>query len=220
MPGNGPALGPQTSHPVGASQMATAVTGIAPAAGLAAAVPQGGPGGPADPQPATLAAPDPLAEAGNVVWYVRPPSGGQFGPATADIMRNWIAEGRISADTLVWREGWRDWQEAREVFPQLGAGVAMASLTPVLGASRASAALAAGQPARRTSSTGTQIALLTGLILVVLVLLVVFVWVLLIAPGASNTASAAAGGVWFSLVPWGKPRRAKLCAAMRHDAER
>ena len=31
--------------------------------------------------------PDPLAEAGDVVWYVRPPSGGQFGPAAADIMR-------------------------------------------------------------------------------------------------------------------------------------
>lgn len=217
-PGNQPALGPQASHPVAASQAATAITGIAPAAGLTAAVPQGGPGGPADPQPATLAVPDPLAEAGNVVWYVRPPSGGQFGPATADIMRNWIAEGRISADTLVWREGWRDWQEAREVFPQLGP--AMASLTPLLGASRATPASAAGRPARRTSSTGTQIALLTGLILVVIALLAVFVWVLFGGPAESNTAGAAAGGVWFSPVPWGKLRRAKLCAAMRHDAER
>jgi hypothetical protein len=32
----------------------------------------------------------------------------------------WIAEGRITPDTLVWREGWRDWREAREVFPSLG----------------------------------------------------------------------------------------------------
>ena len=62
---------------------------------------------------------DPLAETAEVVWYVRPPTGGQFGPATSEIIRGWLAEGRISADTLVWREGWRDWQEAGGVFPQL-----------------------------------------------------------------------------------------------------
>ena len=62
---------------------------------------------------------DPLAEEGDVVWYVHPPSGGQFGPAAADVMRAWIAEGRIGADSLVWREGWRNWQTAGNVFPQL-----------------------------------------------------------------------------------------------------
>ena len=62
---------------------------------------------------------DPLTEAGDVVWYVRPPSGGQYGPATVKLMRQWLAEGRISPDTLVWREGWRDWQQASAVFHQL-----------------------------------------------------------------------------------------------------
>jgi hypothetical protein len=62
---------------------------------------------------------DPLDDSAEVVWYVRPPTGGQFGPATPDILRAWLAEGRISTDTLVWREGWRDWQEAGGVFPQL-----------------------------------------------------------------------------------------------------
>jgi hypothetical protein len=62
---------------------------------------------------------DPLVEAGDLVWYARPPSGGQFGPANASIMRTWLAENRISEDTLVWREGWRDWQMAGDVFPQL-----------------------------------------------------------------------------------------------------
>jgi GYF domain 2 len=62
---------------------------------------------------------DPLAEAGDVVWYVHPPSGGQFGPAATDVMRVWIAEGRVGTDCLVWREGWRDWQMAGRVFPQL-----------------------------------------------------------------------------------------------------
>jgi len=62
---------------------------------------------------------DPFLTAGDVVWYVRPPSGGQYGPATVNIMRQWLVEGRISTDTLVWREGWRDWQLASVVFPQL-----------------------------------------------------------------------------------------------------
>jgi len=62
---------------------------------------------------------DPFSEAGDVVWYVRPPSGGQYGPATVKLMRQWLAEGRISPDTLVWREGWRDWQQASAVFHQL-----------------------------------------------------------------------------------------------------
>lgn len=55
-----------------------------------------------------------------LVWYVRPPSGGQFGPATGDIMQQWLQEGRITPDTLVWREGWRDWQEARHIFSSFG----------------------------------------------------------------------------------------------------
>ncbi len=69
--------------------------------------------------PTTPETPDPLQESPEVVWYVRPSSGGQYGPATRDIMRIWISEGRVAPDSLVWREGWRDWQEAGSVFPQL-----------------------------------------------------------------------------------------------------
>jgi hypothetical protein len=60
-----------------------------------------------------------------MVWYVRPPSGGQFGPARGDIMRKWIDEGRVSADSLVWREGWAEWQTAAEVLPTLATGPAV-----------------------------------------------------------------------------------------------
>ncbi len=62
---------------------------------------------------------DPLTSAPDAVWYVRPPSGGQFGPANADIMQRWLEEGRVSADSLVWREGWPDWKTAGPVFPAL-----------------------------------------------------------------------------------------------------
>ena len=51
------------------------------------------------PSPGTV---DAIAEAPTAVWYVRPPSGGQFGPAAGDIMRGWLAEGRVTADSLVW----------------------------------------------------------------------------------------------------------------------
>lgn len=62
---------------------------------------------------------DPIADAPHAIWYVRPPSGGQFGPATGDIMRTWIGEGRVPKDALVWREGWPEWQTASDLFPGL-----------------------------------------------------------------------------------------------------
>jgi len=61
----------------------------------------------------------PLVEAGDVVWYVRPPSGGQYGPADAELMREWLIEGRVGAHAFVWREGWDDWREAGKVFSWL-----------------------------------------------------------------------------------------------------
>jgi len=33
-------------------------------------------------------------------------------------MRTWLREGRITPDSLVWREGWRDWQDAGDVFAE------------------------------------------------------------------------------------------------------
>jgi hypothetical protein len=62
---------------------------------------------------------DPIAENPQAVWYVRTPQGGQYGPAAGDIMRKWIAEGRVQADFWVWREGWGDWQKASASIPSL-----------------------------------------------------------------------------------------------------
>ncbi len=63
---------------------------------------------------------DPLAVAPTASWHVRPSTGGQFGPATAGVMRQWLSEGRIGNDSLVWRDGWSEWQNAAQVFPQIG----------------------------------------------------------------------------------------------------
>jgi hypothetical protein len=82
-------------------------------------------------QGATTALPlDPIADSPSAVWYVRPPSGGQFGPAHGDVMRKWLGEGRVSADSLVWRDGWPDWKPAATIFPSLGA--LHTAVTPVV----------------------------------------------------------------------------------------
>jgi hypothetical protein len=79
---------------------------------------------------ATVTPGDPIDEAPSAIWYVRPPTGGQYGPARGDIMRQWISEGRVSSDSLVWREGWTDWQTAGKLFPALDSPGAAAPPSP------------------------------------------------------------------------------------------
>jgi hypothetical protein len=70
---------------------------------------------------------DPFLEAPTAQWHLRLPSGGQFGPSSADTMRQWLHEGRITPDALVWRDGWADWKAAGAVFPGLAQRAAMAA---------------------------------------------------------------------------------------------
>lgn len=63
---------------------------------------------------------DPITEAPELNWYVAPPgSMTKYGPAPGDLMRSWIREGRVSGDSLVWREGWSQWRVAAQAFPEL-----------------------------------------------------------------------------------------------------
>jgi hypothetical protein len=55
----------------------------------------------------------------DATWYVRPPSGGQYGPASNEILQQWIDEGRVASSALLWRDGWPQWREAAEAFPEL-----------------------------------------------------------------------------------------------------
>lgn len=128
--------------------------------------------------PASVPTPDgsdPLAESPNAVWYVRPPSGGQFGPAQADMMRDWLNEGRVSPETLVWREGWADWQEAGSVFPQLQPAASGLPEAPPVAMSDGDAAFRPGSRRRRN---GPNIGLLAVLVAAVLLLLFVLIWIL------------------------------------------
>jgi len=71
------------------------------------------------PSSPPLATTDPLTTNPDLIWYVRSTSGDQFGPAKGELFKNWIQEGRVGSDSLVWQEGWEDWKQAGEVFPQL-----------------------------------------------------------------------------------------------------
>ena len=98
-------------------------------------------------------------------------------------MRTWLTEGRVSADSLVWREGWHDWQEAGKVFPKLRGNqiIDFLETTPVV-AVAASPSAHAHRPKVKRSSDRNQIALLVVLSLAVIVLLFVFLWVLFKQP--------------------------------------
>jgi hypothetical protein len=129
--------------------------------------------------PGMPSAGDPIADAPAAIWYVRPPSGGQYGPARGDIMRKWIAEGRVSGDSLVWREGWADWRNAAQLFPSLAAAASsptavMATPSSVPQSARSTSRYAA----RKKGGSGLAIAALVGLVLVCIVLVVVLVVVL------------------------------------------
>jgi hypothetical protein len=187
-----PATAPAESA-VAAAPVATALPAAAAAPNYAAPA---APSAPAPPAARSSGPPDPLLESPDAVWYIRPPSGGQFGPAIASVMRTWLQEGRISADSLVWREGWRDWQEAIGVFPQLRGddlavyGAAIPALAPVIAA--APAAEPAVQPVRRPRSHLVQILIVVALVVILCVLVGVLyiVW----QPGAAEKPKTSAWG--------------------------
>jgi hypothetical protein len=112
--------GPTSSHEIPLLSSASAATMVPPALG------------------------DAISEAPDATWYVRPATGGQFGPAPAETMRAWLSEGRIGASSMVWRDGWSDWRAAGVVFPQL-AGLSGSGFAPALAAPPPTA----GQSARQ-----------------------------------------------------------------------
>jgi uncharacterized protein DUF4339 len=124
---------------------------------------------------------DLLDEAPDAVWYVRLSDGEQYGPATAEVMRQWMTEGRIGDDCLVWREGWRDWREALDAFPSLRDGsmpkIDTGGMFP--GRSDPGDRTGAGGYARssRSRSTVVRAVVITILLLAVIVGLPILTWV-------------------------------------------
>lgn len=135
-----------------------ATTVVAQAVSVPVAAPSAVPVSPASPASPNSGT-DPFAEAPLANWYVRSPAGGQYGPAKGDVMRKWIAEGRVSADSLVWREGFPEWRVASDVFPSLGrsamAAMAVAS-APTVAPMAAVPPAAAPDPAPAASARSLQ----------------------------------------------------------------
>lgn len=92
-------------------------------------------------------------------------------------MRTWLAEGRIAAETLVWREGWRDWREAEGVFPQLSPAAEFPGLENVL-AEPAAESFHSHTPKHRSGNRNLKYIFTGGLTLVVLLLFAVLIMVL------------------------------------------
>ena len=174
-PPSGPAVisGPAApSSPVPHYAAASAPEGEASAPPLPPMDRAGVPAAPAArPEP-----PDPITDAPDMIWYIRPPTGGQFGPAPGELMRTWMNEGRVSADSLVWREGWRDWQEAGTVFPKLRGTQPTDPLdtaiapTTATGHPRNGSSAHTQRPKHGRSTDRTQVTLLVLLVLAVIVL--------------------------------------------------
>jgi hypothetical protein len=65
---------------------------------------------------------DPIAQAPQAAWHVCSTAGEKFGPVPGETLRQWISQRRLLPDSLVWREGWAEWQRADIVFVELAAG--------------------------------------------------------------------------------------------------
>lgn len=89
------------------------------------------------------ALPPSIASLQNVQWYVRPPSGGQFGPADTTLLATWIDENRITADSYLWRDGMEQWQLASELLPEVFPTPTPAAPVPTTSAASASPASSA-----------------------------------------------------------------------------
>jgi len=131
-----------------------------------------------------------FANATDAKWFVRPPSGGQFGPAPASLLASWVAESRVTADSLLCQEGTSEWQMASTLLPELFAAdqTAIGSLV----AAQSSAASAIIDPAvvrsdaiqkKRMKKRRQQLTLVVLLATVSMVLFSILIFVLVFQNG-------------------------------------
>ena len=96
-------------------------------------------------------------------------------------MRKWVAEGRVTTNSLVWREGWKDWLPASKVFPDLGSKSPASPIATIV----SDAPRRPIRPARK-ASTSQGIAIVITLGAVCLALFAALIWVLM-----SNSGTVA-----------------------------
>jgi hypothetical protein len=86
-----------------------------------------------------------------IVWYVHSESGDQLGPLERDELATWIVDGRVTAETYLWRVGWPDWRTASNAAHELPAPLPP---TAILTAPIAAAAPTDSLPALPTTPHG------------------------------------------------------------------
>jgi GYF domain 2 len=91
------------------------------------------------------------------VWYMQSSDGQQFGPATEPQFCEWIAAGRVTAESHVWRDGWPEWKVARDAaellpMPLAAVPVAAASVAATPAAEPPSAPATPPEPAIATAA--------------------------------------------------------------------
>jgi hypothetical protein len=57
-----------------------------------------------------------LNEKPDLFWYIRPAGGDEYGPADNDLLRTWVSQNRIGADTELRRDDWLQWKPACDIF--------------------------------------------------------------------------------------------------------
>lgn len=72
---------------------------------------------PSPVQPQSKQTPQSLTFHSDARWFVRPPSGGVYGPADTSTLINWISQRRVTADSYLWRDGMEIWRIAVEMIP-------------------------------------------------------------------------------------------------------
>src|SRR5687768_14068972 len=76
-------------------------------------------------------------------WFLQTPDGSQYGPVERSELDQWYAEGRVSADCQLLREGRTQWQWASEVYTSLAAAATdLSASSPALALAGAGASVA------------------------------------------------------------------------------
>lgn len=61
---------------------------------------------------------DPLYELPSAIWYALPPGAPKpYGPIDNPGLAQWFYEGRLSPDSMIWRQDWPDWRQVAAVWP-------------------------------------------------------------------------------------------------------
>lgn len=103
--------------------------------------------GPAFGGMTTTMAPAPLPSAASDRWYLKTEDGNTYGPVPKAELDSWAAEGRMTAESQLLREGETTWQPARQLYPMLRSSAPKPAYAPPSPASPAGNPFAETGPA-------------------------------------------------------------------------